>query len=217
MRNKHTHAFTLIELLIAMTITSIIILAVHGTYKQTSFMLERVEENAQLYHQINTVTEILRTEINSIYIPNSTNQQETNSNQANKNKDIFILSGSTLTFYTLNSLNSKSSRYAKPSKVTYSSNGEKLTRTELLTAGTKTIEIPAINGIETNTNTTFDVPKITFEAYAENPQTKQYSWLKDFKSKDSLPKAIAINFTNSKTKNTEQFETKLVITIAPEK
>lgn len=213
-RHNHKHAFTLVEVLLAMTITSIIILGIHGAYRQGRMMWDRSESDAQVYHQINTLAEMLRTEIGSIYIPSNAKTQQDNSNkegEKKKEKDFFVLSSSGLSFYTLNPSDSTSPRYAKISKVSYTCKSNKMTRTELLAAGAKTIEVPSGDDSKASIAASFDIQNVRFEACVIDEESKKYVWKDNFKSKDSIPKAIAINFQKPATKYSPGFESKLIV------
>ena len=90
--------FTLIEILLAMLITSILILGLHFAYQQTHRIWLSAESRRPVYHNARVIIETLRQELSCLYFP------QTQGEDANTP---FILSAlpdgtAELTFYTLN-------------------------------------------------------------------------------------------------------------------
>jgi len=62
-------AFTLIELLLAMLISSILVLGINATYRQAHMIWSNVENYRPIYNDIRIITETLRQELTGLYIP----------------------------------------------------------------------------------------------------------------------------------------------------
>jgi len=62
-------AFTLIELLIVMLITSILALGINATYQQAHLVWSRTEQKRSIYQDVRLITETLRNELGSLYLP----------------------------------------------------------------------------------------------------------------------------------------------------
>lgn len=214
---NYRKAFTLVEILITLTITSIIVLALHGTYGQGNLLWNRSEEDAKTYRQIKTLTETIRSETASIYLE-TPSQNDDSGESENSNEYNFILNGNTLSFFTLNSSYKTSDRYSKISKILYTielnddTDLKTIKRLELLAAGGKTIETLS-NNDQTEILNSGLFSELRFEAYVVDPQTQNGSWKKDYTSNNILPKAIALFINKPETKHTQAYETKWIIYI----
>lgn len=61
--------FTLIEILLAMLITSIIILGINSAYRQAHLVWSNAENQQPVYHDVRVITETLRQELSCLYMP----------------------------------------------------------------------------------------------------------------------------------------------------
>jgi len=61
--------FTLIELLLVMLITSILALGINATYQQAHLIWSRTEQKRPFYQDVRLITETLRNELGSLYLP----------------------------------------------------------------------------------------------------------------------------------------------------
>ena|GEM_PF-2431307 len=66
---KRRPGFTLIEILLAMLITSILVLGVNTAYRQAHLIWSKAENLRPVYHTARLVTDTLRQELSSIYFP----------------------------------------------------------------------------------------------------------------------------------------------------
>ena len=68
-RQARCKGFTLIEILLAMFITSILILGVNTAYRQAHLIWSDAEDRRPIYHTARLVTETLRQELSCLYFP----------------------------------------------------------------------------------------------------------------------------------------------------
>jgi len=69
--------FTLIEILLAMLITSTIVLCVNAAYQQAYRLYSEIETNRPVYHDARLIAETLREELSCLYVPVEQNQEIT--------------------------------------------------------------------------------------------------------------------------------------------
>jgi len=68
--------FTLIEILLAMLITSILILGVNAAYHQAHLIWSSAENRRPFYHTARLITETFRQELSCLYIPPLTEEED---------------------------------------------------------------------------------------------------------------------------------------------
>ncbi len=105
-------AFTLIELLIAMFITSIIVLGLHAAFKQATVLFARTQQPRQIYHIARLFTETLRREFAALYIPPSLDPNQPNQHLPKEDANGF-------SFHTLNPSWNTQRPTARSAKITY--------------------------------------------------------------------------------------------------
>lgn len=191
--------FTLVEILLAMLITSILVLGIRGMYHQAHVLWSEVEDTRPIYHAARIITETLRQEVSGLYFPPV---EEDNS------EPVFSLTylptgQIDLLFYTLTPSWKSGIELSRMAKVRYAftkdeSTGEAiLYRTEQLCASEKLL------GGE---NTEVILTGISdFYVWADNPNpnTSGDLWMQSYDSKDKPPKAIKILIRWKGTRNSD--------------
>jgi len=69
--NTISRGFTLVEILVTMIVTSAIALGLNGVVKQANMVWKRKENRRIEYQEIRLFTEILRTELGNLYLPDN--------------------------------------------------------------------------------------------------------------------------------------------------
>ena len=73
---RRCKGFTLMEILLAMLITSILILGVNAAYRQAYLLWSNVEDSRPAYHAARLITETLRRELSCLYFPEVAEQED---------------------------------------------------------------------------------------------------------------------------------------------
>jgi prepilin-type N-terminal cleavage/methylation domain-containing protein len=169
---KTRRAFTLIELLLAMFITSVIVLGLHAAFRQATMLFSRTQQPRHIYQTARLITETLRRELAALYIPpplepNQPDQPDQPDQQLTEDdSDGF-------TFHTLNPSWNTASPTARSAKITYKFTKESdsgrgvLTRSEQLYATEIPLALPT-NGIIAENLSDFNVSLIN----GQNSQPK---------------------------------------------
>jgi prepilin-type N-terminal cleavage/methylation domain-containing protein len=166
-------AFTLIELLLAMFITSVIVLGLHAAFKQATLLFSRTQQPRHIYQTARLITETLRRELAALYIPPPLDPNQLKQQFPKTDSDGF-------TFHTLNPYWKTASPTARSAKITYKFTKESdsgrgvLTRSEQLYA----TEIP--------------LAPSTTDIIAENLSDFDVTLIND---SNSIPKAAKISLT----------------------
>lgn len=105
-------AFTLIELLLAMFITSVIVLGLHAAFRQATMLFSRTQQPRHIYQTTRLITETLRRELAALYIPPPLDPNQPNQQFPKADSDGF-------TFHTLNPSWKSASPTAHSAKITY--------------------------------------------------------------------------------------------------
>ena len=126
-------AFTLIELLLAMFITSVIVLGLHAAFRQATLLFSRTQQPRHIYQTTRLITETIRHELAALYIPPPLDPNQPNQQFPKADSGGF-------TFHTLNPFWKSASPTARSAKITYKFTKESdsgrgvLTRSEQLYA-----------------------------------------------------------------------------------
>lgn len=186
--NNHgrSKAFTLAEILLAMLITSVLILGVNVSYQQAHLIWSNTENKRPVYHTARLLTEILRQELSCLYFPPSTNEDE---DSLSPFKLSYLQNeGTELTFYTLSSFWKGTIESSCMARVRYrfikdqDTNHILIERCEEPCAGEKIIGQESIDVITTNLS--------EFRAWVVEPDSSDNSWTESYESKDKPPKAL---------------------------
>jgi prepilin-type N-terminal cleavage/methylation domain-containing protein len=177
--------FTLLEVLLAMVITSVLILGINASYHQAHRVWSNIESKRPVYQRARLTTEILRQELSYIYFPPATEEGE------NLFKLIYLPDeGTELAFYTLGPSLKGSPESSLTAKVRYrfssdpGSEETSLVRYEQFCAGEKII------GPESSEIIARDLSEFRIWAFDPNSGAGQTSWQESFESKDTPPKAL---------------------------
>jgi prepilin-type N-terminal cleavage/methylation domain-containing protein len=179
--------FTLIEILLAMLITSILIIGVNSAYRHSHSIWSGAEISRPIYHTARLITETLRDELAGLYFP-PTNED------ANDSFELLYLPNekTELSFYTMSPSwkgSLESSRLAKVRyRFTKDTDAEKtlLERLEQSCAGEKII------GVESPDIVTEGLYDFKVWIVDPNSNTPEITWQESFSSKDTPPKALKI-------------------------
>lgn len=193
--------FTLIEILLAMVITSILILGINASYRQAHRVWSRVESLRPVYQSARLTTEILRQELSCLYFPPATEDGE----------DMFKLvhlpnEGTELTFYTLGPSWKGSPESSISAKVRYRFGSDpdteetSLVRYEQPCAGEKVI------GPESSEIIVRDLSDFRIWVFDPNSSEEQPSWQESFTSKDTPPKALKFSLKWAETAETPEID-----------
>jgi prepilin-type N-terminal cleavage/methylation domain-containing protein len=185
---KKQNGFTLIEILLAMLITSVLVLAVNAAFRQAHMLWSRAQKQRPVYQKTRLFFDTLREELVCLYMPTIDGQQQ---------QAPFILSvlpdGTVkLSFFTLNPVWENSADSSFPSKVSYEfttesdSDQKVLSRTEQLFSGEKAV------GPEHKEATLEGFSEITILAADPNAGSLADSWKTDLQCRQTPPKAVKI-------------------------
>lgn len=134
MKNATAHtckAFTLIELLLAMLISSILVLGINAAYRQAHMIWASVENYRPIYNDIRLITETLRQELTGLYLPPAPDANDIDNLEADF-KPISV-EQTKLTFYTLMPTWRSSLTSARIARVRYEFTMDKATGESTLT------------------------------------------------------------------------------------
>ena len=202
-------AFTLIEILLVMLITSILILGIHAAYRQANLICSNIESYRPIYHSVRTITETLRAELACLYFPQLPQEEE------NSSFDLSTLPDGTvqLVFYTLNPSWFSGLESSRIAKVRYSSlkdnDSDKmlLKRSEQYCAGEKII------GKEISDTLSENLSDFRLLALDPNSDLSEDSWKQSYNSKTAPPKALKILLKWPEAKNIPATDFQTCITI----
>ena len=182
------NGFTLIEILIAMVITSVLVLGLHSAFGQALLLRSRIQDNREAYQQSRLFFETVREELASLYFPKAGDEELLKPFSLSTLPD-----GTTkLTFYTLNPAWQNSPIASRTAKVTYlfakdtQAEHKILTRTQAICSGEKVIAQGSKEAILDGLG--------QFNVWAIDPDSdiEPGSWKKNLVSKTTPPKAVKI-------------------------
>ena len=205
-RQTGCKGFTLIEILLAMLITSILILGVNSAYRHAHSIWSSAENSRPMYHTARLITETLHDELAGLYLP-QTNED------ANDLFSLFYLPNerTELSFYTMSPSWKGSLESSRPAKVRYRFTRDMeetlLERFEQPCAGEKII------GGESSDTVTEELSNFKIWIVDPNSNARAISWQESFSSKDTPPKALKIllSWQQDGQKSALDFETIIFI------
>jgi prepilin-type N-terminal cleavage/methylation domain-containing protein len=179
--------FTLIEILLAMLITSILILGINTAYRHAHSIWSSVENNQPMYHTARLITETLNNELGGLYLPPATED-------VNDSFTLFYLPGekTEFSFYTMSPSWKSSTESSRIAKVYYRFTRDaqgvrtKLERLEQSCAGEKII------GWESSEIIVENLSDFRIWIVDPNSNAQNISWLESYNTKDTPPKALKI-------------------------
>ncbi|MBN1186542.1 MAG: prepilin-type N-terminal cleavage/methylation domain-containing protein [Bacteroidales bacterium] len=189
-RYWRVQGFTLVEILLALTISSILILGTNAAYQQAYMIWSSIENRRLIYNTARQVTETLRQEASCLYIPSATEEE-------GQDNTMFRVSnlpdmGTELTFYTQTPFWNGTLEASRMAKVSYrfmkesESDTKQLIRIEEPCGGNKIIGATSSDVISDSIS--------EFKVWAIDPNagTSDNSWQESYESKDTPPKALKI-------------------------
>lgn len=180
--------FTLIEILLAMLITSILILGVNTAYRQAHLIWSNTENRRPIYHTARLITETLREELSCLYFPPTTEENDSPFKLSSLPHETIELTFHTLTPSWKGSL--KSSRVAKICyRFTKNADTEEtiLQRFEQPCAGEKIVAKGSSDVVVKGLS--------DFRVWVIDPNSGSYGdlWKQSYNSKDTPPKALKVS------------------------
>ena len=178
--------FTLVEILLAMLITSILVLGIRGMYRQAHVIWSAAEDKRPVYHAIRIITETLRQETSGLYIPPAGEDDS---------EPVFALTyipgqQTELLFYTLTPSWRGGLESSRMARVRYiftkdEDSGEAvLSRTEQPCAGEKLI------GAESSDIVVTGLSDFRISVANPNSDARGELWIPSYDSKDRPPRAV---------------------------
>jgi prepilin-type N-terminal cleavage/methylation domain-containing protein len=187
--------FTLAEILLAMLITSVLILGVNASYRQAHLTWSNIENKRPVYHTARFLTEILRQELSCLYFPPSTDEDE---DSLSPFKLLYLPNeGTELTFYTLTPFWKGAIESSCMARIRYrffrdpDTDRILIERSEQPCAGEKIIGQESIDVITSNLS--------ELRTWAVDPNSSDTSWTESYESKDKPPKALKFLFKSAVT------------------
>jgi len=202
-------AFTLIEILIVMLITSILVLGINAAYRQAYLMWSNVENARPIYHNARIITETLRQELSCLYFPKPSDQEP------NCPFNLLILPDDTteLSYYTLSPSWTRSPQSSLIAKVRYifskdTDTGQTmLTRTEQPCSGEKVI------GQESSDIIMEGLSICKLWVLDPNSEPSEESWKQSYNSKAVPPRALKILLRWPQNKNGPEIDFQTILSI----
>ena len=183
----HRKGFTLAEILLAMLITSVLILGVNASYRQAHLIWSNAENKRPIYHTARLLTETLRQELSCLYFPPpSTDEGE---ESLSPFRLLYLPNeGTELTFYTLTPSWKGTIESSRMARVRYrffrdpDTDRILIERFEQPCGGEKIIGQESLDAIPTNLS--------ELRAWVVDPNSSDNSWTESYESKDKPPKAL---------------------------
>ena len=190
-------AFTLIEILIVMLITSILVLGINAAYRQAHLMWQNAESTRPIYHNCRITIETLRQELSALYFPQLSEGEPNHPFNLSALPD----GAAELSFYTLTPAWTTSPQSSLIAKVRYIFSKDTdmdqttLTRIEQLCSGEKII------GKESSDIILKGLSELKFWALDPNSEPSEDSWKQSYDSKAAPPRALKILLKWPQTKD----------------
>jgi len=188
------HGFTLVEVLLAMLITSVLVLGLNAAFKQAHLITSHAENSRPMYQNARLITDLLRKELSGLYVPH----------ELADNASCFQLTDDTLEFFTLTPSFTASSASCHMAKVRYNFAKDVLHRHEESYAGEKQIATQ-VSDIAAK-----GLSKFKISVYDRDEK----KWKDQYTSKQAPPGAVKVSFCWAKTDDTPKidFESAFLIT-----
>jgi len=202
------HGFTLVEILLALTISSIIILGTNAAYQQAFKVWSSIESRRPIYDNARIITETLRQETSCLYIPPVPKDQQ---EEGQQDSTMFRVSnipghGCELTFYTHTPSWNETLESSRIARVSYrftreqGTNTNQLIRTEEPCGGDKIIGIARTDIISS------DISEFKVSVIDPNSGAGGNSWKESYESKDMPPKAVKVSLKWAETDKAPETE-----------
>jgi prepilin-type N-terminal cleavage/methylation domain-containing protein len=205
--------FTLVEVLLAMMITSVLILGVQAAYRQAHQLWSRVEDERPLYSAARVLTETLRTELSGLYLPPVQEGQGPQSNDASFRLQSLPDGTVELAFHTLAPAWYGDVASSRMAKVLYRFSKDQDTGQTLLRRVEQPCAGEKIIGLERSDTVATGLSAFGLWAVAPDAARSKGAFQPVYESKERPPKAIKVVITWPGTKDVPEttFETLFVI------
>lgn len=206
---KYPKAFTLIEILLVMLITSVLILGVNAAFRQAHVLWSRAESQRPVYHKTRLFFDTLTEELLCLYIPNINDEQHLEPFSLSTLPDGPV----ELSFFTLNPVLRNTVFSNLPAKVSYEfaidpdSGWGTLSRTEQLFSGEKAV------AKEQKEIFLEGFSEVSMRAADPNSGHLSESWKTNLHCRQRPPKAVEIQLKWPRDETTD-FEFENIIKIA---
>lgn len=191
--------FTLIEILLAMVITSVLILGINAAFRQAHRVWSSIESRRPIYQTARLTTETLRQELSCLYFPPPAEDAE------NLFELLYLPNDKTeLTFYTLAPSWNGSLESSLAARVRYrfaadpETEEASLVRFEQMCAGDKLI------GPEHSNIIAQGLSDFRVWVFDPNSSAQEPSWQESFFSKDVPPRALRLSLKWAETNETPE-------------
>lgn len=205
-KNKYEcyKGFTLAEVLLAMLITSILVLGINAAYRRAYIIWSNAEDRRPIYHTTRLITETLRQELAGLYFPPKADEDEA----AGKSFSLLYLpdQGTELTFFTLTPSWKSAIESSRMAKVSYkiikerNSDNIRIERLEQQCGAEKIISEASTDSFTTNIS--------DFRVWAIDPNSElsDDSWIESYESEDAPPKALKVSLKWAETEKVPENE-----------
>jgi len=183
----HAFAFTLVEILLAMLISSILILTAHSAYKQALLVFQNAENDRPSSQPARTLFDLFRTELASAYLPPADDQQDSADQPVPFSLAVNTDGSLVFQFFTLNPAWLSAPSSAPPARVTYTleksrSSAFRLLRSQQPASAEKILAEISARTIAEN------LKSFTLEIF----DVDQKQWTSSFQTETSLPLLVKI-------------------------
>jgi len=201
--------FTLIEILLAMLITSILILGVNAAYRQAHLIWSSAENRRPFYHTARLITETFRQELSCLYIPPLTEEE-------NFAFELLYLPNdkTELAFYTLTPSWKGSLESSRAAKVRYRFAMDPDTEETLLERFEQPCGGEKIIGAESSDIVAEGLSDFRVLVIDPNSSPSRLSWKESYNSKDTPPKALKVLLRWAATDKVPETDLQCCISIA---
>ena len=183
----HLKGFTLIEILLAMLITSVLVLGVNAAYRQAHLIWSSAENRRPFYHTARLITETLRQELSCLYIPPLTEEEDF------AFELLYLPNNKTeLTFYTLTPSWKGSLDSSRAAKVRYRFAKDLYSGETLLERFEQPCGGEKIIGKESSDVVAKGLSEFRVWVIDPNSNPGRPSWIESYNSKDTPPKALKV-------------------------
>jgi len=197
---KHgLRAFTMVEILVAMLISSILVLGIHAAHRQARLVFYQVQDRLPIFREGRMITELLRNELTGVYLPPEAQPQEGDNESQNTNSfNLLSLPDATsvLEFYTLTPSRRGHLATSRMARISYSYAEGNLTRIEQAYSGEKKLGPQYTDIISSN------LAEMSYAAFDAGAR----EWKPSFSSGRAPPKAIKITLYIKSKKNIPKTE-----------
>lgn len=187
---RRVRGFTLLELLLAMTITSILVLGMHAAYRQAHSLWAQVEGQRRIYTQTRLLSETLRGELSSLYCPAAEDRLQSQDGDPSFQLLLGPDGAVELTFFTLTPVWQASPGSSRSARVRYRFTSDKGTGCGLLERFEEICAGGRVLGPETRTTLASDLA--AFQCWAIDPNASRSDLKTNYESSERPPKALKV-------------------------